>query len=86
LNIKEIVQDNIGSRAYFSDKQACKFAKIKWIDGKQNYFLNEIYIYDKKTAFFSFTTGSLSSVIIESDENAKTQKYLFELIWNNIKT
>ena len=85
LKMSVIVQDNVNSKAYFSDHQNRKLTKIKWINTRFNYLGNEIYIYGEKVAFFSFTTGSLFGVIIESDENAKTQKTLFGLLWRSAK-
>lgn len=57
--------------------------KIKFIDGKKYPMYLEMEIYDNKVSFMTFSDKKLIGVIIENEEIYKTQKSIFEIIWDN---
>lgn len=59
--------------------------KIKFIDGKKYPMYLEMEIYDNKVSFMTFSDKKLIGVIIENEEIYKTQKSIFEIVWENAK-
>lgn len=93
--VKERVKKNILAKVVASaDKDALEYKnkdtkelrETKLVDPQKYPFSIEIDIYgNNKVAFMSYTTKEMFGVIIESQEVYKTMKFVFQLVWANIK-
>lgn len=59
--------------------------QIRFIDGKKFPIFLEMEIYDGKISFMTFSEKKLIGVIIENEEIYKTQKSIFNLVWQNAR-
>ncbi|MDD4289842.1 MAG: helix-turn-helix domain-containing protein [Patescibacteria group bacterium] len=84
LNIKKrgIVPDTEYARKYLTNYDK-SVTDIKFIDAKKYPFSLEMEIYDNKISFMTFSEKKLIGVVIENEEIYKTQKSIFEIIWDN---
>lgn len=87
LGIKKrgIVADTFYAREYLKDYDKT-VTEIRFIDGKKFPLFLEMEIYDNKISFMTFSEKKLIGVIIENEEIYKTQKSIFEMVWQNAKT
>ncbi len=70
----------------YHERDAKELRQTKLIDPQKYPFSIEIDIYgNNKVAFMSYTTKEMFGVIIESKEVYNTMKFVFQLVWNNIK-
>ncbi|HPA25249.1 MAG TPA: helix-turn-helix domain-containing protein [bacterium] len=85
IKAKVIAPKEKGVEKYTSlDKNLNRQTKL--IDPQKYPFSIEIDIYgNNKVAFMSYTTKEMFGVIIESKEVYNTMKFVFQLVWNNIK-
>lgn len=58
---------------------------IRYIDAKKFPIFLEMEIYDGKVSFMTFSEKRLIGVIIENEEIYKTQKSIFEMVWNSAR-
>lgn len=77
-----ILADTPYSREYMKNYDE-EVTKIKFIDGKKYPMYLEMEIYDNKVSFMTFSDKKLIGAIIENEEIYKTQKSIFEIIWDN---
>lgn len=59
--------------------------EIRFIDAKKFPIFLEMEIYDGKISFMTFSEKKLIGVIIENEEIYKTQKSIFEIVWENAR-
>lgn len=86
LNIKKrgIVPDTEYARKYLKNYDK-SVTDIRFIDAKKYPMFLEMEIYDNKVSFMTFSEKKLIGVIIENEEIYKTQKSIFEIVWENAK-
>jgi|WetSurMetagenome_2_1015567.scaffolds.fasta_scaffold171674_2 HTH-type transcriptional regulator, sugar sensing transcriptional regulator len=77
-----IVADTSYAREYLKDYDR-SVTEIRLIDGKKFPMFLEMEIYDNKVSFMTFSQKKLIGVILENEEIYKTQKSIFEIVWNN---
>lgn len=84
LGIKKrgIVADTPFARNYLKNYDK-NVTEIRLIDGKKFPLFLEMEIYPGKVSFMTFSEKNLIGVIIENEEIYRTQKSLFEMIWEN---
>jgi sugar-specific transcriptional regulator TrmB len=84
-NIKDLIITTPDRLPYVKKamvKDYKKMLKIRTIPKKKLYITNDIAIYNNTVAIISLEKGSLVGVEIENAEIAKTQKSIFDLVWN----
>lgn len=79
-----IVPDTDYAKKYLKDYDK-SVTQIKFIDAKKYPLSLEMEIYDKKVSFMTFSDKKLIGVIIENEEIYKTQKSIFEIVWESAK-
>lgn len=79
-----IVPDTDYAKKYLKDYDK-SVTKIKFIDAKKYPLSLEMEIYDNKVSFMTFSEKKLIGVIIENEEIYKTQKSIFEIVWESAK-
>jgi hypothetical protein len=80
---KDIVAGSFALEKDFLSKDQAQLRSSKIIDGKKYPFSNEVMVYGhQKVAIIS--AKDLMGIIIESAEIYRTQKSIFELLWDNL--
>ena len=69
----------------FLDESKNLLRDIRLVPRDKFSFTIEIQIYGPKVAIISYTREEMFGVIIESNETAKTWKYIFDLAWEGAK-
>lgn len=86
LNIKKrgIVPDTEYAKKYLENYDK-SVTDIRFIDAKKYPLFLEMEIYDNKVSFMTFSDKKLIGVIIDNVEIYKTQKSIFEIVWDSAK-
>ena len=71
--------------AEYKKRDKDELRETRLVDPKKYPFSIEIDIYNNKVSLMSYTANELFGVIIESEQVHKTMKFIFKLIWENIK-
>jgi sugar-specific transcriptional regulator TrmB len=80
-----IAPDDVVSKKY-QEKDKIRLRETKLVDSKKYPFSIEINIYGQnKVALMSYDKREMFGVIIESEEVHKTMKFIFQLVWDNLK-
>lgn len=70
----------------YKNKDSQELRETKLVDVNKYHFSIEIDIYGgNKVAFISYSKEEMFGVIIESREVYNTMKFIFQLVWDNIK-
>lgn len=84
LKKRGIVPDTPYAKKYLKDYDRA-VTTIRFIDSKKFPIFLEMEIYDGKVSFMTFSEKRLIGVIIENEEIYKTQKSIFEMVWEKAK-
>lgn len=85
LKKRGIVPDTLYAREYLKDYDK-SVTEVRFIDHKKFPIFLEMEIYNGKVSFMTFSKKKLIGVIIENEEIYRTQKSIFEMVWESAKT